>query len=596
MRRLFGSLHNQKGGAGVWIALAMVLVVIFIGVAFLKSPSQKTTSTDGQAQSPPSKNSLVISIASSNTKQDWLHQAVEKFNAAKNEVDGRPIFVEIIQETIDGKQVDYRSGTMVSHILSGKIKPTIASPGEESWIVRLKKEWKIQQNSTLIKSDSPILVRTPLVVAMWQSRARALGGWPEAGSSCAWIKIRTLAASPNGWAAFGHPEWGKPKLGYGYFGESNSGTLGVISMCLIGSGKKNLSVSDISETSPGGLFIADVEKAKVHSGKSDVWLLERMIKGGPEYLDGVVTYESNVILMNRKFGQEMREPLVSFYPQDGTVVVGHPFAILDGAPWVTTEQVAAANIFCKFLLSKEQQEAVLALGLRPADKGVKLESPIEALFGANPNAKLNELSLPDQIVIDRIGEVWHKIKKHAIIALVFDKSGSMSGSKMNAAIKGAEAFVHFIDLQDRLLWMPFDTTSYGVVKQGLKKEIGEGLIQNYITTMSAGGDTALYDTTMVAYQEISNLRKKYGDAYRYGIVILSDGKDTSSRSDLTQLEEKLRPSEGDPMGIQIHTIAIGSDADEKILKKIASMAHGKFSKGNSPADMVRIYSDIATHY
>ncbi len=43
-----------------------------------------------------------------------------------------------------------------------------------------------------------------------------------------------------------------------------------------------------------------------------------------------------------------------------------------------------------------------------------------------------------------------------------------------------------------------------------------------------------------------------------------------------------------PTGIQIHAIAIGSDADEKVLRRIAAAAHGRYWKGKDEKDMVRV--------
>jgi von Willebrand factor type A domain len=81
------------------------------------------------------------------------------------------------------------------------------------------------------------------------------------------------------------------------------------------------------------------------------------------------------------------------------------------------------------------------------------------------------------------------------------------------------------------------------------------------------------------------------------VVILSDGQDTGSKnSTMTLLESKLKPSEGDPTGIQIHTIGIGEDADEQVLKKIANLAHGQYWKVAKPADVVKTYKQIATYY
>ena len=302
----------------------------------------------------------------------------------------------VLQEVVDGKNVDYRSGTMVSDTLGGRIEPTVLSPGDISWLSKLEHEWSSQKGGDPIgAADSPIVARTPVVVAMWQSRAAALGCWPTAGPDCTWSRLRDLAVATDGWGSAGHPEWRRFKFGYGYFGKSNSGTLAITAMCAAGLGKSaGLTVADIDPANGCGQFVTQIEKAKVHSGKSDVWLLDQMTGGGPEYLDGVVTYELNVIARNKSAGATLREPLVSVYPQDGTIVAGHPYAILDGAPWITDEQVQAAGVFRDYLLSKEQQTKLLELGLRPADTSVPLTSPIDPALGANPNAKSSASRCP----------------------------------------------------------------------------------------------------------------------------------------------------------------------------------------------------------
>jgi len=285
---------------------------------------------------------------------------------------------------------------------------------------------------------------------------------------------------------------------------------------------------------------------------------------------------------------------VSVYPRDGTILFGHPYAILDGVPWVTTEQATAARVFRDFLLTRSQQEALVGLGLRPGDPSIKVGSPIEPAYGANPDAALVAIDLPEPLVIDRVIELWHQVKKPAAIAVVFDKSGSMAGGKLNAAITGAKAFIDRMDRIDWLCWVPFDEKVYSSAA-GPKSEIGERLIQD-ISGTAAGGGTALYDAILAADETLQTLRRKQGDRYRYGIVVLSDGRDQSSKSGLAQIEAWFRLTEQDPTGVQVHTIAIGSDADAAVLTKIAHGAHGQFWKGNTEKEMVTIYQSIATYY
>ena len=57
--------------------------------------------------------------------------------------------------------------------------------------------------------DNPSIVRTPLVIAMWEPFARALG-WPR--KQLGFEQIIELARSNQGFAEFGHPEFGSFKL------------------------------------------------------------------------------------------------------------------------------------------------------------------------------------------------------------------------------------------------------------------------------------------------------------------------------------------------------------------------------------------------
>jgi len=543
-----------------------------------------------------------VSIASSSTKKEWIDAAIKDFNAQSRHgdelrVDGKPIYIEVLTEEIDRGVFDhYRSGTMVADTLSGKITPTVLSPAEASWVEQLNDTWQSTHGEVLTTGKPAPLVRTPLVVAMWESRAVALGCWPEAGPNCTWEGLNALASDPAGWGKYGRPDWGHLKIGYGYVGESNSGTLTALMLCSVGSHKASgLTVEDIAPTNGCGQAIQSFEGAKVHSGKKSSWLLGLMRDGGPDYLDAVTTYEQEVVGFNRENAGVLRERLVAAYPQDGTAIAEHPFAVLDGAEWVSPQQAAAANLFLKFLLEDSQQRSLEQWGLRRADPAAAAQPPIESRYGANPNAALVVVDVPPPLVMSRLIEVWHQVKKHAVIAVVFDKSGSMQGQKMTVALEGTAAFVTAMDPQDELIWIPFDDRPYPL-QGGLKGAIGEALLGRIRSTGAAGG-TALYDAVGEAYRQVEARRAVLGDSRRYGIVVLSDGQDTSSEKfTLALVRNLLVPHEGDPFAIQIHTIGIGDDADKGILTTIAEGAHGRYWDAKDPTRVLSSYREIAVHY
>src|ERR1043165_3093319 len=138
------------------ICAGLVLLAMVLAAGFFR----EKTSADGDVPS----NAVKITIASSSTKKEWIDDAVKKFNAASRsnqhlQVQGRPIYVQVLQEEVEpGKFDHYRSGTMVSDTLSGKITPTILSPAEGSWIDQLNSEWEATHGK-LIVTGKP----TPLV-------------------------------------------------------------------------------------------------------------------------------------------------------------------------------------------------------------------------------------------------------------------------------------------------------------------------------------------------------------------------------------------------------------------------------------------------
>src|SRR5207248_4472457 len=100
--------------------------------------------------------------------------------------------------------------------------------------------------------------------------------WPNVQAQCTWQSIGQLASNANGWASVGQPAWGKFKFGYGYVGESNSGTLSAVLMCTLGVGKSGgLSMEDVQATNGCGQMVASFEMAKVHSGTKSDWLLSQ---------------------------------------------------------------------------------------------------------------------------------------------------------------------------------------------------------------------------------------------------------------------------------------------------------------------------------
>jgi Ca-activated chloride channel family protein len=228
------------------------------------------------------------------------------------------------------------SGGSYSDIMDGEIQPTIWSPGSRIWVNKANQAWRDRTGRPLISNAEacPATIQVPLVIGMWRPMAEALG-WPE--KPLGWKDMAKLATNPEGWTAYGHPEWGQFKFGHAHPDFSNSAMLSMISEVYSAAGKTaGLTVEDI-KNQPVRDNVGAVEQAIVHYGKWDKWILDKMVERGPEYLHATITYENNVVDYNRQHAAELRFPLAAIYPRDGTFWVDNPLCILD-ADWVTDEQ------------------------------------------------------------------------------------------------------------------------------------------------------------------------------------------------------------------------------------------------------------------
>ena len=156
---------------------------------------------------------VTVSIVYGSEKQEWLEPLVEEYNAQERETaDGATIVVEA---TPMGSIESARA------IVEGQIQPTVWSPASSIYIPVANAEWRSREHSEdLVPDQPPDLVISPVVIALWQPMAEALG-WPD--EPIGWADIAEMAISEEGWAAYGYPEWGEFKFGHTHPNYSNSG-------------------------------------------------------------------------------------------------------------------------------------------------------------------------------------------------------------------------------------------------------------------------------------------------------------------------------------------------------------------------------------
>ena len=556
------------------------IIIVFVLGLLIGACDQGNGDTPKQpstTQKYQSKNLLTLKFYSSSAKRTWINEATAAFNAQRHRIDGQQVVIEVTHVT---------SGGSFRNIKEGKIKPDIWSPGDDSWIKLANVHWKNVYLKTLMP-DTKSLVNVPLIIAMWEPMAQALG-YPE--KSVGWTDIARIAADPQGWAAFGHPEWGKFKWGHAH-AEANSGFLTVISEIYACCGKtENLTIDDLKNPKVKA-FLKTAESAIEHYGMSNSWIDNFMRTKGPGYLSAAVQYENTIIESNRKHGNTPFK-LVAIYPKEGAFWTRHPVGIPD-AEWVTPVKREAAKLYIDYLLKEETQRKAMEIGLRPVSQSIAVENPFNAKYGVKQDVSdVKAFQVPDEQVLRRVRELWEEAKMPASIALLLDISSSMYGEALENAKKGAMTFIDKMNKWDELEVITFANTVETLVYLDQVKENGE-MAKVKIQNLNASGGTRLNDAINNSFGSIQD-RKRRVPGRRYGLIVLSDGRDTSSTLKSPALFETL-PQGDSPDVIKLFTIAYGDRADNKFLSDIALATNARMFKSTTQ-EIEKVYRELSANF
>ena len=205
-----------------------------------------------------------------------------KFNASGQQVAGKRVFVSM-------KAMN--SGDAESAIARGRLQPDVWSPAGSFWGRLLN----LRADKPYVAQDNPSIVRTPLVIAMWEPMAQALG-YPR--KAVAFEDIVRLATDPRGWAAAGKPSFGRFKYVHTNPDSSTSGAEAVTGSYYALAGKKEgLTDADVAKAAPR---VKDLERSIVHYGDSTLFIEDQLCKGGLAYASAVAMEETTVIDFNRR--------------------------------------------------------------------------------------------------------------------------------------------------------------------------------------------------------------------------------------------------------------------------------------------------------
>jgi Ca-activated chloride channel homolog len=549
------------------------LVVVVMAVAAVTAAVILSSPDGSGSRTKPSANALRLRFVYSPEKQALIEQLIARFNSERRKSGGRDVF-------IDGEVMT--SGAAETQIARRRIQPVIWSPASSLWGRLLNYEG----DSSWVPRSNPSIIRTPLVIAMWEPLARALG-WPR--RRIGFRDVLALATSPRGWAAYGKPQFGTFKLGHTNPDFSTSGLSAVAAEYYAVTGKREgLTVADVDDPATRR-DIRKIERSIVHYGDTTLFFAEQLAKYGPGYASAVAMEEVTLVDFNEN---HRGTKLVAIYPSGGTFYSDDPLITLH-APWVTRRQKAGAAVFASWLKANLTPALAARYGFRPADLRAQAGSPIDAAHGADPAQPRRVLSLPDPDVLARVQEAWRRDRKPANVVVVVDTSSSMSEEdKIDQAKGGLRVFFSQLSPQDRVGLVSFSdnaTTLARLRPFGLTHR----RLERLVSQLFPNGNTALYDATG---RGVAMVRARRDPTRINAVVVLSDGEDNASSLGRTALLESLRlQSLSEGLAVRVFTIAYGRKADRVALEEIADSSGGNAYAGDE-TQVADVFNRISSYF
>lgn len=584
--------------------------------------SSDTVAEDGLLGEDPG-DCVVVDMAVSPEKIDLMTDLARTFNDSDDAQLGDDcIFVRPQRKSSGGSEQLLRDGW--DEAVEGPL-PVIWSPASSAWGAVLNQQLTDQGDEPIATEGEPFML-TPLVIAMPEPMAEALG-YPD--EPVGWADVLRLSRDPEGWAAFGHPEWGPFRLGKTNPNFSTSGLSALIAQAYANTGKtEGLTIEDLDQPEVAEAA-RDVESAVVHYGDTTLTFLNNMYRADQRgnaltYASAIAVEEKSVIDYNTGNpdgvldpGEEPRPPrvpLVAIYPEEGTLFSDNPLITLD-AEWVSQAEQDAAAKFIEFVQQPENQERVLEFGFRPGNPDVALAAPIVAENGVDPDQPQTLLEVPEPEVMVALLDKWDRQRKGAQVILLMDVSGSMgdigdpdSGeTKLDLAKRAAiEALDDFAE-QDEVGLRVFSTDLgpsgtaefVDVVPVGPIADQRDQLADAIADLVPTNG-TPLYSATQAAYEDAV---AAFDPDRINAVVLLSDGvnDDGDTSDDDEQLEELLASLQSDSEGqlsspVRVFPIAYGGDADLATLRRIAEASTAAVYDASDPTSIDKVFAAVVSNF
>lgn len=170
------------------------------------------------------------------------------------------------------------------------------------------------------------------------------------------------------------------------------------------------------------------------------------------------------------------------------------------------------------------------------------------------------------------------------VALVIDRSGSMSGKKLRQAKQSALMAVDMLDQNDIISVITYGDQAKVIIPA--TKLTDKNYVKKRIRQISANGSTALYAGVRKGADEINKFLDKN---HVNRVILLSDGRANvgpQSANELGRLGATLSRQ-----GMSVSTIGLGLGYNEELMFNLADNSDGNHSFAENGNDLARIFQE-----
>ena len=170
------------------------------------------------------------------------------------------------------------------------------------------------------------------------------------------------------------------------------------------------------------------------------------------------------------------------------------------------------------------------------------------------------------------------------LAIVIDRSGSMNGQPLKAAIESAVRIVQGLRADDRISIVTFDTEID--VVQALSVVTDRAELERRLRSIVSGGSTALFAGWEEGVKQLAPFVKKERIAR---VILLSDGQANHGLLDESEIFSHVTKAAG--AGITTSTIGLGHGFNESLMVGMAKAGEGASNFGQTADDLDEAFEE-----